>query len=104
MRFVPFEPAHAFAFEAQGPQKPFLEWMTPEIAALAAGHFSFTGIDDQDRIVGCAGLAASEEGDLVAWALFSNLLFSHKLAVTRAVKQGLDLHRTRRIIAHVAPD
>lgn len=104
MQFIPFEPAHAYAFEAQGPQKPFLEWMTPDIARLAAAYFAFTGVD-HEGVVGCAGLAPSEEtDDLVAWALFSPRLFSNRIAVMRAVRQGLDLHKTRRIIAHVAPE
>ncbi len=102
MRLAPFEPTHLFAFTPQGPQKPYVEFMTPDIAAAASGYFAFTGFDDREAIIGCAGLAPFG-ADLVAWAVFSPLLFAHKRAVVRAVKAGLDLHVGRRILAHVDP-
>lgn len=103
MRFVPFSPEHAFAFEPQGAQKAHVAWMTPDIAEAAAAHFSFSAIDDAGRIVGCAGIAPTEDA-LVAWALFSERLYQHRFAITRAVRMGLDLHRTRRVVAHVHVD
>lgn len=103
MILSPFEPEHLTQFEAQGPQKPYLQWMTPDIGRAAAAHFSFTGHDAQGRIVGCAGLAPID-GALVAWALFSVLLEANALAVTRAVRQGLNMHRATRVVAHIHPE
>ncbi|MGE0533143.1 MAG: hypothetical protein AB7P35_17680 [Hyphomonadaceae bacterium] len=104
MRFVKFEPGHLFAFEAQDAQKPYLQWTSPDIAKTCAAHFSFTGIDDRGRIVGCAGLAPWQDGALAAWAVFSPSIHTHARAVLRAVRSGLDLHRTRTIVAYVAPE
>ena len=103
MRLIPFDPAHLFAFEAQAPQKPGVQWHTPEIAEAAALHFSWTGIASDGEIVGCAGIAPYDHG-LVAWAQFSERLFEHRLAVTRAVKNGLALHSASRVEAHIDPE
>lgn len=78
-----------------------MQWMTPDIAEACARHFSFSGFDARGRCVGCAGIAPEEGGELVAWAVFSPLLFANRLAVTRAVKAGLELHRGRRITAYI---
>lgn len=106
MIFVPFEPAHLAEFQPQGPQRASMQWMTPEIAEAAAQFFSFTGLDAYGDVVGCAGLAPIDDDgrDLLAWAVFSEAIEKHALAVTRAVKRGLDAHRGHRIVAHVNPE
>lgn len=103
MRFVPFEPAHLKMFAAQEAQRQSLQWMSGDIAEAAAQTFSFTGIDEEGRVIGCAGLAPAEEG-LVAWAVLSEAIAGRGLALARAVKRGLDLHSDHAIIAHINPD
>lgn len=103
MRFVRFEPEHAFAFEPQGAQRPYMQWFTPEIAAAASQFFSFTGVDEEG-VVGCAGLAPADTGELIAWAVFSERIKRHAVSVMRAVKRGLDLHRDHVVVAHVHPE
>lgn len=103
MRLIPFEPKHLGAFQAQEAQRESMEWMRPEIAEAAAQAFSFTGLDDRGFVVGCAGLAPFDEG-LVAWAVFGDAIADHPLALMRAVKRGLDLHRRHTVIAHIDPD
>ena len=101
MRFAKFRPEHLLEFSPQEAQRPHLEWMTPEIADLAAEHFSFTGYGHNGEMVGCAGLAPIEEGALIAWAIFGEALPKYALSVTRAVKTGLDFHKSGPIFAHI---
>lgn len=103
MRFCPFEPKHMLEVTPQPAQAPYLKWMSPEIAEAAAAHYAFTALDDRERIVGCGGIAPTEDY-LVAWALFSQLIEAHKFAITRAVRMSLDLHRTRPVVAHIHPE
>lgn len=103
IRFVPFAADHVGAFALQGPQAPYLKWLTPEIAEAAAQHFAFTGIDEAG-IVGSAGIAPVEGGACVAWAMFSERIRAHRFAVTKAVKRGLALHSHVDVIAHIHPE
>ena len=104
MRFVKFEPEHLFAFTPQQAQRPHLEWMTLDIAEIAAQYFSFTGYGHNGEMVGCAGLAPIEDGSLVAWAVFGEMLPRYGRGVTKAGKAGLDLHQDKRILAHIHID
>lgn len=104
MQIEPFQAAHMLALDPQEAQRPHLRWMNSSIAEAASAFFSFTAVDEQGRIIGCAGIAPAESGDLVAWAVFSSLIERHALAITRAVKSGLDLHAARRVVAHIHPD
>ncbi|HVK81985.1 MAG TPA: hypothetical protein VM915_15395 [Verrucomicrobiae bacterium] len=80
-----------------------MKWMSPDIAEAAAAHYAFTAIDDRGRIVGCGGIAPADQY-LVAWAVFSQLIEAHRFAITRAVRQSLDLHRTCPVVAHIHPE
>lgn len=103
MRFIPFEPQHLSQIEPQAAQAPFVDWMTPDIAEIAAEHFAFTGVDDKG-LVGAAGFVSADDGSLIAWALFSERIARHAKALLRAVKNGIAMHEGRRIVAFVAAD
>lgn len=104
MRLIPFEPAHLDAFPPQAAQAAYAKMRTREQAEAVAPWFSLTGIDDEGNILGCAGLAQLENGDLGAWAVFSERVLAMPLALFRVVKRGLDAHADRRMIAYVAQE
>lgn len=96
-----FLPHHLDLIEVQNAQKPFIKWMTPEIADAAAEHFSLTGATDDGRIVGCAGIAPLNETASIAWAVFSPLLTSFTIPSVRLIHRVLKGRPEKRIEAHI---
>lgn len=103
MKLIPFEPAHLALFEPQAEQARYVDAAREPVAQIAH-WFALTGLDEDGRVLGCAGLAELEDGDLGAWAVFSERVKSMPLALYRAVKRGIEIHEGRRIVAYVAPE
>lgn len=103
MRIVPFKPEHLFAIQPQAAQSIEVGWMTPDIAEAAATHTSVSAFDDDGEIIGCAGMAPIEE-EIVAWAVFSERVAEHGIAVTRACRRMVSLFSGQRVISHARPD
>lgn len=101
--FEPFTPDHLFHVKAQAAQGKYLEFMTQDIAEAAAAHYAITARADGE-IVGCAGVAPTEAGDFVAWAVFSDLIQKYPVAIYRAVQRTIDLFSTERVLMHIHPE
>lgn len=97
MRIVPFLPEHLDDLASAAT-------LTIENgAALAGTGMAYTGMVG-NRAIGCAGLVEQWGGRACAWAVLSAETGPHMLAISRAVRRGLDMHGYRRVEAAVRVD
>lgn len=67
-----------------------LDWgYSTQHAKFMEGQYSFTGVDDEGNVIACAGLMPLFPGVGSIWAMFSDELPKHKLAVIRELRKHL---------------
>ncbi|MEP4379754.1 MAG: hypothetical protein ABJ215_01135 [Alphaproteobacteria bacterium] len=90
MQIVPFEPPHLRAVAPQCAQAEHAAYVeTLELSALVQPGAAFTARDDTG-VLGCAGVVPLWPGVGQAWAVFSDALLTHPVALTRATERALD--------------
>tara|TARA_R110002110_G_scaffold376568_2_gene586656 strand:- start:167386 stop:167835 length:450 start_codon:yes stop_codon:yes gene_type:complete len=94
MQIIPFEPPHLRAVAPQCAQSDFTAYVeTLDMHALVQRDAAFTAIDDAEggrAVLGCAGVVTLWPGVGQAWAIFSDRLLGHPVALTRATGRALD--------------
>jgi RimJ/RimL family protein N-acetyltransferase len=105
MKIIPFEPEHLKDIKVQGGQ---LDWQLYNYetygAELKKAGMAYTAVDNEGRIIGCAGIIKIWTGRGEAWALFGGGWQRHYIGITKAVLRGLRLSNLRRIEANVRAD
>lgn len=72
---------------------------------LEASGKAWSAFDEEERIVGCAGLAQDHPQCVTGWTLLSpQLSGQHMLAITRECRRQFAACEARRIQAHVDPN
>lgn len=92
MRLVPFEPWHLERMEARSIERRLFDDvadLATYAQAMVRPNLSFTGLDDDGTVVGCAGVMPLWPGVGQAWALLSVHAPHSFKAVHRAVLAGL---------------
>lgn len=103
MNVEPLEAAHLEALVLQPAQAAWRDGMTSDqFRALAATDSAWTVMDDERRVLMCAGVIETGVGRGEAWALLSQDSGRSMAAVTRAVARYMDAAPFRRIEAVVA--
>jgi hypothetical protein len=96
MNIVPFKAEHLYQIEVQNAQADLKTILPPGAARVLEGTEAFTALDDDGRVLGCAGVQALWPGRDLAWAYISRHAGPHMAGITRAVRRFLDLRGARR--------
>ena len=90
MQIIPFEPPHLRAVAPQCAQAEHTAYVeTLEMAALVQPGAAFTAKED-GMVLGCAGVVPLWPGVGQAWAVFSDDLLEHPVALTRSSERALE--------------
>jgi hypothetical protein len=72
IRIEPFSPEHLARFVPRPDQKGDAERLHGRTGAAAELGPAFTAYDEEDNVIGCAGLAENSPDYATAWALFAD--------------------------------
>jgi hypothetical protein len=104
MKIIQFETDHIRQFRNYGGQEIRVgEVSDKDIDELRAFGESYTAIDDDYNIIGCAGVVPATKFRAVAWGLFQKTKHSDFLYVHRKTKEFLNNTNYLRIEAYVDP-
>lgn len=103
MKVEPMKAEHLEALVLQPSQAAWRDGMTADqFSALAATDAAWTMLDEQGRVLMCAGVIETGAGRGEAWALLSEDSGPAMIAITRAVGRYMQASPFRRIEAVVA--
>lgn len=104
MIVVPFKKEHMQNIMIQSSQRDCLDFDSVDLYLELEQFESFTAIDEDGTILGCAGVVNMNRHRALAWSYLSYDLKHKMVAMTRAVKRFLDLSKYGRIEMHVSCD
>lgn len=97
MKIIPFKKAHLDKMIVQEHQKGYVFLETSEMFDQLAGEDSFSAIDDDGTVWGCAGLVRITQTRGVAWAYLAQDMNARMITVTRAIKRYFEMSDLIRI-------
>lgn len=73
--FIPYRPEHLMQIDYQPAQRRWKDlFFTPAYArVLDVPDMAWTGLDEQGRVIGCAGFSPQWEGRVIGWAVFGKI-------------------------------
>lgn len=96
MKIVPFKAEHLDTMEAQSAQVELKTILPPGASKALERTTAFTALDDNGRVLGCAGVQELWPGRDLAWAYLSKHAGPYMKGITRAVRDFLDIRAARR--------
>jgi ribosomal protein S18 acetylase RimI-like enzyme len=103
VEIVPFEPFHLQWILLQPEQAHMKAHFTPAYGIwLKKAGPAYSALDGTD-VVGCAGIMPFWAGRSIAWALMSNDVSQHRMAIHRAVLKVIKENPVRRLELLVDP-
>lgn len=104
MRIIPFEIVHVKSFRNYGGQEMRVGEVTDkDIDELRAFGESFTAIDKDYNVIGCAGIIPATQYRATAWGLFQRTKQTDFVFVHKKTKEFLHNTKYIRIEAYVDP-
>lgn len=94
IRIVDFKPEHTACIDLQEKQREFIG--TPDEnygEALVRGGVAVTGIDEQGRVIFCAGKNRVAGNKWILWGMLSKQARHHMLQITRVGRRLIALQR-----------